>query len=213
MSSPKRVAIITGAAAGIGRAIASRLAQDGFDLGLFDLPSSQQRLEELAEGLKTAHGARVVLVYGDVVKEADVEGLVETVVKELGSLYAVCILLMYWEISVVCCIHNPVQMIANPGVAVNRVLHESMFPLGRQNRLPHCFAIHAYSTNIGARSNARHQRQRHLFLVQVRCHPATQAGHRRSYDRRRIRRQQARSVALLPRSSFARLLTFIPTCL
>ena len=92
MSSPKRVAIITGAAAGIGRAIASRLAQDGFDLGLFDLPSSQQRLEELAEGLKTAHGARVVLVYGDVVKEADVEGLVETVVKELGSLYAVCIL-------------------------------------------------------------------------------------------------------------------------
>ena len=91
MSTPagKRVAIITGAAAGIGRAIATRLAADGLDLGLFDLPRCQEKLEELAEGLGTAHGARVVLVYGDVSQEADVERLVQTVVAELGSLYAV----------------------------------------------------------------------------------------------------------------------------
>ena len=89
MASPKRVAIITGAAPGIGRAIALRLAQDGFDLGLFDLPSAQGALEEIAESVKAAHGTRTVLVFGDVSQEADVERLVSTVVGELGSLYAV----------------------------------------------------------------------------------------------------------------------------
>ena len=89
MASQKRVAIITGAAEGIGRGIATRLAKDGFDLGLFDLPRSQVRLEELAETLKNDHGAKVVLVYGDVSKEEDVQRLVDTVVGELGSLYAV----------------------------------------------------------------------------------------------------------------------------
>ena len=61
MASQKRVAIVTGAAEGIGRAVAARLAQDGMDLGLFDLPRAQGRLEELAETLKTEHGARVVV--------------------------------------------------------------------------------------------------------------------------------------------------------
>ena len=93
MSTPiteptKRVAIITGAAEGIGRAIARRLARDGFDLGLFDLPRAKDRLEGLAEELKK-HGTRVVCVLGDVSKEEDVKRLVDTVVQELGSLYAV----------------------------------------------------------------------------------------------------------------------------
>ncbi len=88
-SETKRVAIITGAAEGIGRAIALRLAKDGFDLGLFDLPRAKERLEAVAEEVRTAHGARVVHVYGDVSKEDDVRTLVETVVQELGSVYAV----------------------------------------------------------------------------------------------------------------------------
>ncbi|KAM5541268.1 hypothetical protein V8D89_005197 [Ganoderma adspersum] len=100
----KRVAIITGAAEGIGRGIALRLAQDGFDLGLFDLPRAKDRLQDLADTVKKEHGTRVVTVYGDVSKEDDVKGLVETVVQELGGLYA---------------------MIANAGVAINRVLHET----------------------------------------------------------------------------------------
>ena len=85
----RRVAIITGAAEGIGRGIAQRLAKDGLDLGLFDLPRAKDRLDELAESLRKEHGTRVVTVYGDVSKEEDVKGLVETVVGELGDLYAV----------------------------------------------------------------------------------------------------------------------------
>ena len=87
--SGKRVAIITGAAEGIGRAIALRLARDGFDLGLFDLPRAKDRLDELAEAVKNEHQTRVVTVIGDVSNEEDVKQLVETTVQELGELYAV----------------------------------------------------------------------------------------------------------------------------
>ena len=88
-STGKRVAIITGAAEGIGKATAVRLANDGYDLGLFDLPRAQERLEVVADDIRKAHGVRVVNVYGDVSKEEDVKRLVDTVVEELGSVYAV----------------------------------------------------------------------------------------------------------------------------
>ncbi|KAH9896873.1 acetoin dehydrogenase [Cubamyces lactineus] len=103
-SETKRVAIITGAAEGIGKATALRLAKDGFDLGLFDLPRAQEALEAVADDIRTAHGARVVNVYGDVSKEEDVKRLVDTVVQDLGSVYA---------------------MIANAGICINRALHET----------------------------------------------------------------------------------------
>ncbi|KAI8986305.1 acetoin reductase family protein [Trametes punicea] len=103
-ASSRRVAIVTGAAEGIGRGIAQRLAKDGFDLGLFDLPRTQERLEGLAQDIKNEFGARVVTVYGDVSKEEDVKRLVETIVEKLGSLYA---------------------MVANAGISMHRVLHET----------------------------------------------------------------------------------------
>ena len=92
--APRRVAIITGAAEGIGRGIARRLARDGFDLGLFDLPRARERLEGLAAELRrtdegTGIGSRVVTVYEHVAVEEDVRRLVEEVVRELGGMYAV----------------------------------------------------------------------------------------------------------------------------
>ena len=88
-STPRRVVIITGAAQGIGRAVAQRLAKDGFDLGLFDLPKCQDLLEELATSVRKDFGAKAVTVYGDVSVEGDVKGLIDTVVGELGDMYAV----------------------------------------------------------------------------------------------------------------------------
>ncbi len=59
--STKRVAIITGAAEGIWRGnIALRLARVGLDLGLFDLPRAEARLQELAETPKKEYGTKVM---------------------------------------------------------------------------------------------------------------------------------------------------------
>ncbi|RPD65536.1 acetoin reductase family protein [Lentinus tigrinus ALCF2SS1-7] len=103
-SSTKRVAIITGAAQGIGRGIAQRLAKDGLDLGLFDVPGCRDMLEELASSLRQDFDAKVLTVYGDVSVESDVKGLVETVTQEFGDLYA---------------------MIANAGICCWHELHET----------------------------------------------------------------------------------------
>ena len=89
-SSSRRVAIITGAAEGIGHGIALKLAKDGYDLGLFDLPQAQDKLAQLASTIEKDFGVRVVKVVGSVAVEEDVKRLVDTVVQELGSLYAVC---------------------------------------------------------------------------------------------------------------------------
>ncbi|RPD65537.1 acetoin reductase family protein [Lentinus tigrinus ALCF2SS1-7] len=99
--STKRVAIVTGAAQGIGRGIAQRLAKDGLDLGLFDLPQSRELLEELANDIRTQFGSKVVTVYGSASEESDVKGLVDTVVQELGGLYAMIAnagICSFWEL-------------------------------------------------------------------------------------------------------------------
>ena len=93
-SSIRRVAVIAGAAQGIGRAIAERLAKDGLDLGLFDLPQSKELMEELANSLRSEFGTKVVTVYGNVAVESDVQALVDTVVQELGELYAVRVIFL-----------------------------------------------------------------------------------------------------------------------
>lgn len=84
-SDPKGVAIITGSARGIGRAIALRLAGDGYDIGLFDLPSTEDALQGVSDEIVRTTGRRAVIVIGDVSREEDVVSLVETVVRECGG--------------------------------------------------------------------------------------------------------------------------------
>lgn len=78
-----KVAIVTGAAQGIGKAIALRLASDGFDVGLNDVPSQCQKLETLAAEIKSL-GRKTSVVVADVSVEADVEKMVNDVVSTLG---------------------------------------------------------------------------------------------------------------------------------
>ncbi|KAF8346195.1 NAD-binding protein [Amanita rubescens] len=73
MAAPRRVAIVTGAASGIGKAIVLKLASDGFDVALNDLPSSLEQLKEVADLVASQNGANTILVPGDVSSEADVE--------------------------------------------------------------------------------------------------------------------------------------------
>ena len=89
MSETSRVAIVTGSGQGIGRAIAVRLAKDGYDVALFDLPSNEAQLETVKTEISKEHATKAISVLGDVTKEKDVESLVAETVQKLGSLDAV----------------------------------------------------------------------------------------------------------------------------
>lgn len=76
---------ITGAARGIGKAIATRLAEDGHDLVVSDLPSMSDTLEQTRAELE-ALGVRAVALTGDVSDPESVRGLVQGTAEALGSL-------------------------------------------------------------------------------------------------------------------------------
>ncbi|KAF9260801.1 short chain oxidoreductase [Marasmius fiardii PR-910] len=79
--------LITGSAQGIGKSIALRLAEDGFNVALNDLPSKSSELQQLENEIKALRKeTKTVIVTGDVSSEAEVKGMVERVVEELGGL-------------------------------------------------------------------------------------------------------------------------------
>ena len=80
-----RVVLVTGGAQGIGEAIAKRLANEGFDVAVADVPAKLPQLEAVATTVR-AQGRRALALVGDVTKEADVEAFVKDTVTALGSL-------------------------------------------------------------------------------------------------------------------------------
>lgn len=78
---PLRVAIVTGAARGIGAATARRLATDGMAVGVLDLDVGSCNATVAAI---TTAGGRAIAVGADVSKDDQVEAAVGTVVAELG---------------------------------------------------------------------------------------------------------------------------------
>ncbi|MBY3446249.1 SDR family NAD(P)-dependent oxidoreductase [Rhizobium laguerreae] len=82
-SSPKPVALVTGASAGIGAIYAARLAERGYDLIL--VARRADRLKALSDKLGAAHGTKVEVVEADLTKDADVTR-VEKVLKENSAI-------------------------------------------------------------------------------------------------------------------------------
>ena len=79
-----KVALVTGAARGIGHAIALRLAEDGFDVAVNDIPGTPE-LDELIKEIQSK-GRRTLCVPADISLEPEVDKMIQKVVQELGSL-------------------------------------------------------------------------------------------------------------------------------
>ena len=98
---PSRTALVTGAAGGIGRAIADRLVADGFGVSVADLSSSADQLEALVVSLGGPDVALGLTL--DVTEAASVEAAVAAHVGHFGGLDV---------------------MVANAGIAVTAPLLE-----------------------------------------------------------------------------------------
>ncbi|KAG1810735.1 hypothetical protein EV424DRAFT_1542851 [Suillus variegatus] len=84
MSQPKGTAIVTGASRGIGRAIALRLADDGFDIALNDIATKSTELDVVASDIN-GKGRRTIVVPADVSVEDEVKDMIATTVRVLGG--------------------------------------------------------------------------------------------------------------------------------
>lgn len=81
--SPIKTAIATGASRGIGRAVALRLARDGFAV-VVNYAGNTAKAEEVVSGIRSA-GGRAVAVQADIAKATDVERLFDGAERTFGT--------------------------------------------------------------------------------------------------------------------------------
>ena len=80
----RKIVVITGGCAGIGRALAERMAQAGARLVIFDL--DQQALDGLAQHLRDHHNAEVLGLRCDVSDAAAVQQAMALVIERFGGI-------------------------------------------------------------------------------------------------------------------------------
>lgn len=79
-----RIAIVTGAAQGLGEAIAHRLAREGAHVVVADI--NFEKAQQVAEAIRQQTERRAIGVLADVTDEAQVEAMVQRTVEEFGRL-------------------------------------------------------------------------------------------------------------------------------
>jgi 3-oxoacyl-[acyl-carrier protein] reductase len=88
-----KVALVTGAGRGLGRAFAERLASLGADVAIHGMRENGPAeygegttLTAVAEAVAADHGVRTVRVLGDLTKGDDIEHIIETTSRSLGAI-------------------------------------------------------------------------------------------------------------------------------
>ncbi|RYO91839.1 hypothetical protein DL762_001919 [Monosporascus cannonballus] len=115
-----RNAIVTGSSRGIGKAIAIRLASDGYNVCINDIPANKKGCEEVVGEIQ-ALGRQACVAVADVSKRDEVKQMVQTSVDVLGPLDT---------------------MIANAGIA------QAKAPLDvTEAEFEHMFAVNVFGVN------------------------------------------------------------------
>ena len=88
-----KIALVTGAGRGLGRAFAERLASLGADIAIHGMRENGPAeygegttLTAVAEAVAADHGVRTIRVLGDLTKGEDIERIVETTSRSLGPI-------------------------------------------------------------------------------------------------------------------------------
>lgn len=118
LAMPK-VALVTGASKGIGRAIALRLAKDGFRVALNDIKAQEDALERVRDEISQP-GNEAFAFIADISSEEGVRKMIDDVVKTMGSLDVVCLNIFSTSIYT-----NTTQMVANAGICIVKPFMES----------------------------------------------------------------------------------------
>ncbi|KAG0353999.1 NAD-P-binding protein [Gamsiella multidivaricata] len=85
MSSTRRVAIVTGSSRGIGRAIALRLAKDGYNV-VINYLSNASKAQEVVEAIQSSSESKAIALKGDVGSLAEGEKLIQETLKVFGRI-------------------------------------------------------------------------------------------------------------------------------
>jgi 3-oxoacyl-[acyl-carrier protein] reductase len=80
-----RVALVTGGAGGLGRAIVIALAEEGTNVAI-NYRSKKSEADALAEQIQNQYGVQSMVVYADVADETSVHDMFENIEKSLGPI-------------------------------------------------------------------------------------------------------------------------------
>ncbi|KAI0601140.1 hypothetical protein F4775DRAFT_542843 [Biscogniauxia sp. FL1348] len=84
-SSEGKNVIVTGSSRGIGKAIALRLALDGYNVCINDIAANKAGCDEVASEIR-GMGRKALTAIADVTKRDEVKDMIQTTVRELGPL-------------------------------------------------------------------------------------------------------------------------------